>query len=441
MKKSQYNITVQKSNGTLIYNSFTNNYVALSNQVFNAFKKNKLNDFKLGYPMPYKILCENGMIIPDKKDELAIIRYKNKIATFSSRELRIVIYPTQDCNLKCWYCYENHIPNTHMNQETANRIAKYVEKMIDNNSFDDIFITFFGGEPFTNFEEVTYPLLMRIKETVEDARKNFSCFFVTNASLIDEGIISKLKFIKPHLQITLDGDKVHHDKIRIWKDGDKPTYDHILWVIHQLTKEIDGDNFFITLRINYDNSTLNGAYEILKSIKDIDRKKIFVHFERIWQTEGEATKQETVCLMRVLKEFIKEGFCVNQGSFRGYPYSCPSDINNSIIINYDGTIHKCNGRTLSLSTKYGMLKDDGSLDLDEDLMAKRLAVSTFENKKCLNCKMLPVCMGPCSQKMLEHNGKWSKEICSLGSIDTSLSDYIITDFLVKSLVEKYNGKL
>jgi uncharacterized protein len=71
-------------------------------------------------------------------------------------------------------------------------------------------------------------------------------------------------------------------------------------------------------------------------------------------------------------------------------------------------------------------------------MAKRLSVSTFENKACLNCKMLPVCMGPCSQKLLENGGKWTKEICSMRSIDTSFSDYLITDFWVKSMVEKYN---
>ena len=99
---------------------------------------------------------------------------------------------------------------------------------------------------------------------------------------------------------------------------------------------------------------------------------------------------------------------------------------------------RINGRTLSKNTQYGILKADGTIDIDEDLIAQRLAIATFENKECLNCKMLPVCMGPCSQKLLEHNGKWSKDICSLKSIDTSLSDYLITDFWVKSMIERYN---
>lgn len=136
-------------------------------------------------------------------------------------------------------------------------------------------------------------------------------------------------------------------------------------------------------------------------------------------------------------KFIKAGFIVNQGAFRGLPYSCPSEKNNLVVINYDGTIHKCNGRTLTSKTKYGNLLDDGTLEMDESLVAKRIGKSTFEQQECLKCKMLPMCMGPCSQKLLEHDGKWTKGICTLNSIDTSLSDYLSIDFLVKSLTNKY----
>ena len=120
-----------------------------------------------------------------------------------------------------------------MNKETASKIINYINKEIEKNSFDSFFITLFGGEPFTDFNSITYPLLSKIKTLIEKAGKYFSCFFVTNASLIDEEIINKLKYLNPHLQITLDGDKEHHDKVRIWKQGNKPTYDHILWVIRR----------------------------------------------------------------------------------------------------------------------------------------------------------------------------------------------------------------
>lgn len=330
MKKSNYNIIIHQHNASLIYNSFTNSYIAFSNQICDDFQNLPIKDFKEMHDKHYQELCKLGCIIPDSKDELSIIRYRNKFAVFASRELRIVVYPTQDCNLKCWYCYENHIPHTRMRRETICKIIEYVRNSIDNNSFDDFHITLFGGEPFTDFETIAYPLLKGLKELVEKAGKHFHCFFVTNASLINNDIINKLKDIKPHFQITLDGDREHHDKIRIWKKGNKPTYDHILWVIHRLTQEIEGVDYFITLRINYDNRTLSGITEILDNIKDLDRKKVFVHFERVWQTESESTEKEKNLFKSIIKKFIEAGFCVDQGNFKGSPYSCPSDTVNSI---------------------------------------------------------------------------------------------------------------
>lgn len=438
MKKSNYNIILYKENASLIYNSFTNSYLALSNKACQSFEFMSTEEFGKLYAHIYKKMYEIGIIIPEAMDELAIIRYKNKVATFGSRKLRIVVYPTQDCNLKCWYCYESHIPNTKMRPSTIERIVKYVTNSIKSNTFDEFYITMFGGEPFTDFDTIAYPLLDRVKKIVEKSGKKFTCFFVTNATLINSSIIQKLKSLHPHFQITIDGNKEQHNRIRVWKNGDKPTFNHILWVIHKLCKEIEGDNFFLTLRINYDNKTLCSLLDILEQINDLDRKKVYIHFERIWQTEKESTQEYKRLLKDILKKYIEAGFCVNQGTFRGFPYSCPSDINNSIVINYDGSIHMCNGRTLSKKTQYGSLLEDGTLDIDQNLMAKRLAKATFEHKECLKCKMLPVCMGPCSQKLLENEGKWSKEICSMGSIDSNLTDFLLMDFWVKSMIEKYN---
>lgn len=438
MKKSNYNIIIRRKNASLIYNSFTNTYVALSNKVCDAFESLDIEQFKEKFDMSFKKMCEFGIIIPDNRDELALIRYKNKKAVFGSRELSMVIYPTQDCNLKCWYCYENHVPNTRMSQEVISRIKKYVMKSLAKNAFDAYSVTLFGGEPFIDFDNIAYPLLTELKDIVEKAGKKFTCFFVTNASLINDKIINKLKKLRPHFQITLDGDKNHHNKVRIWKRNNKPTFDHILLVIHKLCDEFNGEKFFLTLRINYDNNALEGLLNVLDRIKDLDRKKIFIHFERVWQTEKESTDESKSKFRDVLFQYIKEGFCVNQGTFRGFPYSCPSDLMNTIVINYDGSVHKCNGRTLSKATQYGKLKSDGTIDINMDLLSKRLAVATLEHQQCLTCKMLPVCMGPCSQKLLENNGKWSKNICSMGSIDTSLSDYLLMDFSVKLLVQKYN---
>ena len=143
MKKSTYNICVKKTTGAFFYNSFNNVYVATPTKLCADFENQDLEVFAHKYPSAFLKFKEAGLVIPESMDELALIRYKNKVATFASRELRIIVYPTQDCNLKCWYCYENHVPNTRLTDEISGRIEKFVSKEIDMNSFDKLHETFF----------------------------------------------------------------------------------------------------------------------------------------------------------------------------------------------------------------------------------------------------------------------------------------------------------
>ena len=78
MKKSRYNIIIRSDKASLIFNSFTNSYVALSNNVCSAFESLQVDEFKNKYKVAHQNLCKLGVIISDTRDELAIIRYKNK---------------------------------------------------------------------------------------------------------------------------------------------------------------------------------------------------------------------------------------------------------------------------------------------------------------------------------------------------------------------------
>lgn len=249
-------------------------------------------------------------------------------------------------------------------------------------------------------------------------------------------MIEKFKEIKPKFQITLDGNREKHKKVRIWKKENKPTYDTIISNLHKIAQNVDAGNLSITLRINYDNQTLKNINEIIEDIKDIDRKKLFIHFERVWQTIPMVNDEQRALLKQTLRLFLNEGFIVNQGIFRTRSYACPAETLNYAIINYDGSVYKCNGRTLEEKIKEGDLLQNGSIKWNENSVSKRIGLSTFENEKCLTCKMLPLCMGPCSQKLKEQGGM-NKDICSLKSVDISLEEYLLLDFETKYLVHKY----
>lgn len=97
---------------------------------------------------------------------------------------------------------------------------------------------------------------------------------------------------------------------------------------------------------------------------------------------------------------------------------------------------KCNGRTLTKESVCGNIDLTGQIEWDTNKIAKRIGLATFENPSCIKCKMLPLCMGLCSQKLMEVGG-FDKQICAMKSVDTSLNDYILQDFRSKTLIKQY----
>ncbi len=442
MKKSSYNIFVPCENIVVGFNTYQNIYMVISHNAYRAYNEDSLETLESKFPNCYRNMQSLGFLIADDFDELAMLRLRNKQECFASRFFHLMVYPTQDCNLKCWYCYESHRKDTKMTPEVMERIYLYVKQLIEENAFDSFQLSFFGGEPLLHFDEVVLPLANRIKELVEGAGKSFSTFFVTNASLMNSAIIDKLVTLHPKLQITLDGVREKHDRVRIWKKDNAPTYDTIINAVRTLSQKEELADFALTLRINYDNETLERLHDLLEDLLvGINKKKLHVHFERVWQTIDSVEDEHRVLLQKTLMEFTEKGFVVDVGGFSRKDCSCPAEIYSFAVVNYDGSLHKCNGRTLTKETACGEITSTGRMEWDGNIIAQRIGLSTFENPTCLQCKMLPLCMGPCSQKLIEMGG-FDKKICSMRFVDTSLNDYILQDFRTRALLQQYqDGKL
>lgn len=431
IKKSDYNIRIPLENIVVYYNSYTDQFLALSHQADKVFNDAEWKGkFEVIYPSQFTKLKELGFIIDSNRDELSEIRFQNKQEAFNSREQFMMVYPTQDCNLKCWYCYESHVPDSFMSKEVQDRIVRQIEKRVELNAFDSLKVAFFGGEPMLGFEEIAYPLAKRLKKTVTDAGKSFQTFFVTNATLIGPKEIGMLKELNPYFQITLDGNREKHNAVRIRKNGPEPTYEDILGsirgIIDQIYRPGNYGQPIITIRINYDNHTLLHLPELIADFGDIDRSAIMIHLERVWQTKDSVNDEQRMLLKDTIHKLITQGFYVSHGCFGNKRVSCPAESVNYFIVNYDGNLYRCNGRTLVPQLKEGELSDDGNIVWDIPRQSRRLGLATFENPHCLKCNMLPRCMGPCSQKLTEHNG-FDERICTLATMDIPLNEYLLME--------------
>lgn len=430
IKKSNYNIRIPAGKIVVYYNSFTDQFLAMSASVDNSFcAQNWKEVMEVDHPVHFAKLKELGFIIDKSRDELSEIRFQNKQEAFNSRNQLMMIYPTQDCNLKCWYCYESHVPDSFMSQEVQDRIVRHIEKRIEQNLFDSLRLSFFGGEPMLRFPTIAYPLAKRLKDIVTGAGKTFRTFFITNATLIGTKEIEMLRDINPYFQITIDGNRSKHNVVRTRKHTTEPTYDVIIEAVKGIVNGIYNPEYkepIVTLRINYDNNTLANLQEFITDLGDIDKSAVMIHLERVWRTIGSVDDRQRTLLKKTISYLTSQGFYVSHGIFGKKRISCPAESESYFIVNYDGSLYRCNGRTLLPETKEGVLSDDGDLIWDESIQASRLGLATFENPDCLGCKMLPRCMGPCSQKLSEHNG-FSEGICSLRTMDIPLNEYLLME--------------
>ncbi len=441
MKQSEYNIYIEETDKVLCFNSFSNSYILISKTSYRDLLNNDLELFAKKRPNTYEALQKAGFIIDDSIDQLAILRTENKREAFSPGIDYLMVYPTQDCNLKCWYCYEAHVPKSKMPEWVLEATKKYVTNLCHKSRNKVLRLTFFGGEPFLYYKDIVYPLLIHAQKACDENGKFFVPFFVTNASMINERIVNELVPFHPVFQITIDGGECRHNKVRIWKSTNKGTYEHIIKVISMLSNKITYGEWnkgnIITVRINYDDETLDDIVHILQDLKDVDKQKVFIQLERVWQTMGRADESQQKKLKNALLYSTSAGFNVGHGLFGFKKIACPAEIDHYAVINWDGNIYKCNGRTLSEENKEGVLLQDGTIRWNEPKQTKRICVATFENRMCLKCKMLPQCIGPCSQKLLENVSGDVANICSMKYADMNLEEYIRTNFEIEIIKQKY----
>ena len=221
MKESRYNIFIEEPEKVLCYNSYTDSYIIISTKSYLTMKSLGVLKLEELYPKTYSNLVSNGFIIDDSTDELALIRLQNKREAFSTSVYYLMIYPTQDCNLKCWYCYESHVPKSKMTEETLDAVKLHISKVCKSRKFNRLRITFFGGEPLLYFNAIVLPILEHSQNETQKYGMILTPFFVTNASLLTKSVIMKIRQYSPLFQITLDGGKAKHDKVRIWKGKKK----------------------------------------------------------------------------------------------------------------------------------------------------------------------------------------------------------------------------
>lgn len=170
---------------------------------------------------------------------------------------------TEQCNLRCKYCYE-----THGDKRMTKEVAKAGLEFLFRNSTSSghpIEATFFGGEPTLEPDLIEYAMDYGY-ELSEKYRKTINFGFVTNCVTLPKKVHdSILKYGKDNyisVQLSIDGPEMIQDQYRVFADG-KGSWSQVTktldkWV--KLYEQLDG-NGILSIHGCFNKQTLPYLYD------------------------------------------------------------------------------------------------------------------------------------------------------------------------------------
>ena len=125
-----------------------------------------------------------------------------------NNEFILQFHISDQCNLRCKHCYQENYNSKQLKYEEIIKILdQYKEFLIEKNIKGHINLT--GGEPLSN------PNFFEILNYIDNNKEYYSFAILTNGTLITDKIAEKISKYKPqYVQISIDGDKKTHEKIR-----------------------------------------------------------------------------------------------------------------------------------------------------------------------------------------------------------------------------------
>ena len=402
MKSSKFNTFFKYENSQIGFNAFSQEFILLDSLLYDLYdasqRKTSFSELQEVHKEFYEFLMLKGFIIDEEVNEFEIVKQRSYDIDNDDTQFELIVNPTMNCNFKCWYCYETHIKDSKMNEDTISSIINFSFNVIENQKgLKKFILTFFGGEPLLYFNKVIKPLLISVSKKCENKNIYFSCGMTTNGLLINQQMLDVCKeYGLTGFQITLDGSKEQHDKVRFIAEG-KGSYDKIVSNILLAVK----NNFFVNVRINCSMETLAGLNGIVGEFETLtpeERKYIHFDIHKVWQVTEDIEHE-----MNDYRLYVKEkGFPVQGGYSNSVLESCYGDKRYQATINYNGEVFKCTARDFKNDSGEGILNSNGMIVWNEKY-EKRLN-SKFKNSPCKECRILPICGGGCTQQALEHEG-------------------------------------
>ncbi|GAB6134512.1 radical SAM protein [Thermococcus henrietii] len=413
----------------ILFNTLTHSLVAVSEKIWKKLRNDNLKE------IPTEIfdeLINLGFLLPEELDEREIARTRINLSKYNPTHMGMFVNMTSRCNLACPYCYQDLRKNSNINLdltvENWNKIMKLISKKGD--ILKKISVVFFGGEPMLNYD--TLKVAVRDLDSLREIDIETSMSIITNGTLFSKQTGQELAPFINSVQITLDGMRETHDKMRPYPDG-RGTFDIIL---KNILDNIDQYKKRIILRSNINESNIASVKSLLHYLREeygLHKLLGGVGFEYIFPTQTSIHAGESYKLSQHISKLLIEiySYAVDLGYPIGNPLvlgPCMASHAFSFAVDEQLNVYKCPG--FLYSNPDGYIDEDGNLII---MNSRWYSLINFEPPCAFNCKFGPICYGGCKWMASALKSKISCNIEHLQNYSEFLTLYVKSRY--KKLLE------
>lgn len=305
------------------------------------------------------------------------------------RLLHLMIFPTEACNFRCTYCFEDHVPGR-MQPNLVAATKKFLDHRVQ--KLDRLQLSFFGGEPLL-FPDIVIELCEHAQQRCREHGVALAVSGVTtNGYFLTPALLERLGAVGlRHFHVSLDGLGAIHDRTRPHVSG-RGTFERVWRNLSELRQS--SADFDLVLRVHCGHADVADTEALCRAI---DRtfphdSRFRVLVQRIADLGGQnsgkfepISVEEGLRLARHLKTLMPNIAVADPDTAEeGICYAARP---NSLLIRTDGRLSKCAVNLNDPRNVVGRLNDDGRLELNQPLLQRWFKGFADFDPELLTCPM------------------------------------------------------
>lgn len=285
--------------------------------------------------------------------------------------LHLVLLPTEACNFRCTYCYEE-FRYARMHPRVVQGVQRFLSRRAP--ALASLEISWFGGEPLLAADIVEAVSRHALELVAAHPRLRYRAGISTNGWLLTPQRFRRLLALGiDHYQISFDGPREWHDRKRV-RAGGRGTFDR-LWT-HALAMRAEPRPFQATVRLHVDPENHAALPDFIRQYADAfggdQRFRLFIRRVACLGRPYDATRPvfDAASGDAVSRALARHAAALGVASVTidQHPPVCYAARGNSYVVRADGRLNKCTVALEHPCNQVGRMTADGLLEIDNAKM-------------------------------------------------------------------------